>query len=138
MAFIAPPAAKAGGPQLVSLFYDGGYAVNAKTAKKDAAMKLIRHLATPEFGTRFSALLGNISPIKGAEITDPMLKGVAALNASNVPYIMAVNFRFNEPTGSTLVQQHVQKLMGGNATPADVGKAVTDGIATYFEPFKKK
>ena len=138
MEFVAPPAAKAGGPRLVSLFYDGGYAVNAKTAKKDAALKLVRHFGTAEFGTKFSKLLGNISPIKGVEIEDPMLKGVSALNAQSVPYIMAVYFRFNEPTGSTLLQQGVQKLMGGNATPAEVAKSVTEGISNYFEPFKKK
>jgi raffinose/stachyose/melibiose transport system substrate-binding protein len=138
MTFVAPPAPQAGDPQLVSLFYDGGYAVNAKSDKQDAALKLIRHMATPEFGTKFSALLGNISPIKGAEITDPLLKVVAGLNATAWPYIMAVHFRFNEPTGSTLLQQGVQKMMGGNATPAEVAKSVTDGIANYFEPFKKK
>lgn len=138
MTFVAPPAPKAGDPQLVSLFYDGGYAVNAKSEKKDAALKLVRFMATPQFGTKFSSLLGNISPIKGAEITDPLLKVVAGLNATSWPYIMAVHFRFNEPTGSTLLQQGVQKLMGGNATPAEVAKSVTDGIATYFEPFKKK
>lgn len=136
--FVAPPSATAGGARLVSLFYDGGYAVNAKSTKKDAALRLVRHMATPEFGTRFSTLLGNISPIKGAEITDPMLKTVAGLNAVSVPYVMAVHFRFNEPTGSTLLQQSVQKMMGGSIAPADVGKAITEGIATYFEPFKKK
>jgi raffinose/stachyose/melibiose transport system substrate-binding protein len=138
MAFHAPVAATAGGPRLVPLFFDGGYAVNAKSAKKDVAMKLIRYLGTPEFGTPFSKLLGNISPIKGVEPEDAMLKGVAALNASSIPNVMLVNFRYQEPTGSTLLQQGVQKLMGGAATPADVGKSITDGVATYFEPFKKK
>ena len=138
MAFHAPPAAAAGGARLVPLFFDGGYAVNAKSTKKDAATKLIRYLATPEFGTPFSKLLGNISPIKGVEPEDPMLKGVAALNASSIAYVMLVNFRYTEPTGSTLLQQGVQKMMGGSATPAEVGKSITDGIATYFEPFKKK
>lgn len=138
MAFVAPPAAAPGGPRVVSLFQDGGYAVNAKTAKKDAAMKLLRYLATPEFGTKFSSLLGNISPIKGVEIADPMLKTVAALNAVSAPYIMAVHFRYNPPTGSELLQANVQKMMAGELKPEDVGKAVTAGIATYFEPFKKK
>ena len=138
LAFHAPPAAAAGGPRLVPLFFDGGYAVNAKTTKKEVATKLVRYLSTPEFGTPFSKLLGNISPIKGVVPEDPMLKGVAELNASSIPYVMLVNFRYQEPTGSTLLQQGVQKLMGGSATPVEVGKSITDGIATYFEPFKKK
>ncbi len=138
LAFHAPVAAVVGGARLAPLFFDGGYAVNAKSAKKETAMKLIRYLGTPEFGTRFSKLLGNISPIKGVEPEDAMLKGVATLNASSIPYVMLVNFRYQEPTGSSLLQQNVQKLMGGNATPGEVGKTITDGIATYFEPFKKK
>ena len=136
--FHAPPAAAAGGKRLVSLFYDGGYAVNAKSAKKDAALKLIRFMSTKDYGDKFSALLGNISPIKGVEIKDPVLAKVAALNMEAAPYIMAVYFRFNDPTGSTLLQQGVQKMMGGNAKPAEVGASITQGIATYFEPFKKK
>jgi raffinose/stachyose/melibiose transport system substrate-binding protein len=137
MEFHAPPAAKAGGPRLVSLFYDGGYAVNAKSDKKDAALKLVRYMGTKEFGDKFSALLGNISPIKGVEISDPMLARVSELNASSVPYVMAVYFRFQDPTGSTLLQQGIQKMMNGQATPAQVASDVTKGIATYHEPFKK-
>ena len=70
-------------------------------------------------------------------ISDPMLVRVAELNSSSVPYIMAVHFRFQDPTGSTLLQGGVQKMMNGSATPAEVGAEVTKGIATYYEPFKK-
>ncbi len=80
MEFIAPPAPRAGAPRLVSLFYDGGYAVNAKSEKKAAALRVIRHLSSKEFGDRFTQLLGNISPIKGVTIADPMLAQVAQLN----------------------------------------------------------
>jgi raffinose/stachyose/melibiose transport system substrate-binding protein len=137
MDFIAPPAAKAGGPRMVSLFYDGGYAINAKTEKKAAALKLIRHLATPAFGNRLAALLGNVSPIKGVTIADPMLASVAKMNEVATDYVMAVNFRFDTPTGSTLLQAGVQKMMSGQATPAEVAAEVTKGIATYHEPFRK-
>ena len=114
-----------------------GYAINAKSEKKDAALKLVRWLGTYDFGDRFSELLGNISPIKGVTIDDPMLAKVSELNASSVPYIMVVYFRFQDPTGSTLLQQGVQKLMAGQASPAEVGAEVTKGVATYYEPFKK-
>jgi raffinose/stachyose/melibiose transport system substrate-binding protein len=137
MEFVAPPAAKAGGPRLVSLYFDGGYGINAKSEKKDAALKLVRHLGTKEFGDRFSQLLGNISPIKGVASSDPLLARVAELNESSAPYVMVTYFRFQDPTGSTLLQQNVQKMMNGQATPAQVGSEITRGIATYYEPFKK-
>ncbi len=138
MDFVAPPAPRAGEPGLVSLFYDGGYAVNAKTANEADALKLVRFMSTKPFGDRFSALLGNISPIRGVAIEDPLLAKVARLNERSVPYIMAVYFRFQDPTGSTLIQGAVQKLMGGTMTPAEVGAEVTKGIALYYPPFQKK
>ena len=137
MDFVAPPA-PAGQPQLVSLFYDGGYAINAKSDNRGDALKLIRFMSTKGFGDRFSALLGNISPIKGVQIDDPLLSKVAALNAQSVDYVMAVHFRYQDPTGSTLLQGAVQRMMGGQATPAQVGAEVTKGIATYFQPFQKR
>lgn len=138
MDFIAPPAPAAGQKRLVSLFYDGGYAINAKTANQADALKLVRFMATKPFGDRFSALLGNISPIKGVTVEDPLLAKVAALNGDSVPYIMAVYFRFQDPTGSTLLQSAMQKMMSGSMTPAEVGTELTKGIATYYAPFQKR
>lgn len=138
MEFIAPPAPAAGSPRLVSLFFDGGYAINARTANRDDAIKLIRFFSTPAFGNRFSNLLGNVSPIRGVQIEDPMLARVAQLNQTSAPYIMAVHFRYQEPTGSTLLQGAVQRLMAGSATPQQVGQEVTRGIATYFAPFQRR
>ena len=137
MEFIAPPAAVAGGPRPVSKFYDGGYAVNAKSAKQDEALKLLRYMGTPVYGTKFATLLGNISPIKGVEISDPMLAGVARMNATAMPYIMAVYFRYDTPTGSQLLQDGMQKLMAGSMTPPELGASLTQGIARYYAPFKK-
>lgn len=138
MEFVAPPAPAAGQPQLVSVFYDGGYAINAKTPNQADAVKLIRFMSTKAFGDKFSALLGNISPIRDVTFEDPLLSQVARLNQQSWPYIMAVHFRYQDPTGSTLLQGGVQRLMGGQATAAQVGEEVTKGIATYFVPFQNR
>lgn len=138
MEFIAPPAPAAGQPGLVSLFFDGGYAVNARTGNRDDALKLVRFMATPEFGNRLTALLGNISPIRGVQVQDPMLARVAQLNQNSWPYIMAVYFRYDSPTGSELLQGAVQRMMAGNATPQQVGTEVTQGIARYYQPFQRR
>lgn len=137
MSFIAPPAPTAGAPRLVSKFFDGGYAVNAKSANQADALKLVRWMGTTEFGNKFAALLGNISPIKGVVIADPMLAEVAKLNDNNAPYITAVYFRYDSPTGSELLQSGIQKMMAGSMTPAEVGASMTQGIARYFKPFQK-
>ena len=138
MDFIAPPAPSTGAPRYVTKFYDGGYAVNAKSPHQADAVKLVRYMATKAYGDRFAALLGNISPIKGVVIADPLLAHVAALNATSMPYIMAVYFRYDSPTGSELVQTGIQKMLGGTMTPQQVGDTVTAGIARYYAPFQKK
>jgi raffinose/stachyose/melibiose transport system substrate-binding protein len=137
MSFLAPPAPTAGAPRLVSKFYDGGYAVNAKSANQADALKLVRYMGTKPFGDKFAALLGNISPIKGVELKDPMLAEVARLNETSAPYLMAVHFRYETPTGSELLQSGIQKMMAGSMTPAEVGASLTQGIARYFKPFQK-
>jgi raffinose/stachyose/melibiose transport system substrate-binding protein len=138
MDFIAPPSPTAGAPHYVTKFFDGGYAVNAKSPHRADAIRLVRYMATKAYGDRFAALLGNISPIKGVVIADPLLAHVAALNDSSMPYIMAVYFRYESPTGSELIQNDIQKMMGGTITPHQVGVDVTQGIARYYAPFQKK
>ena len=136
--FIAPPAAKAGEPRYVSKFFDGGYAVNAKSANQADAIKLIRYMGTKAYGDKFSALLGNISPIDGVLLQDPLLSKVAKLNDVSLPYLMAVYFRYETPTGSELLQNGVQRMMAGNVTPQQLGADLSQGIARYYTPFQKK
>ena len=138
MDFVAPPAAEPGGARPVSLYYDGGYAVNAKGEHQEDALKLVRFMATKPFGDRFVKLLGNISPIPGVTIDDALLKKVAGLNAVSAPYIMLTYFRFESPTGSELLQNAVQRMMNGDETPAQVGDEITAGISKYYGPFQKK
>ncbi len=138
MGFIAPPAPTAGAARYVAKFFDGGYAVNAKSPNQADAIKLVRFTGTKEYGDRFAALLGNISPIKGVVLADPLLAEVAKLNEVSMPYIMAVYFRFDSPTGSELLSNGVQKMLGGSATPEQVGAEVTQGIARNYPPFQKK
>ena len=135
MDFVAPPAPE-GNAQLVSLFYDGGYAINASTDNLDDATTLLRWMTTPEYGSMMSDELANISPIAGAVIGNPLLARVAELNKNSVPYLMLVYFRYNEPTGSALIQSGVQRMMSGDATPQQVGDEITEGVATYFTPFQ--
>ena len=138
MDFVAPPAAQPGGPRPVTVYYDGGYAVNAKSPNREDALKLVRFMATKPFGDRFMQLLGNISPIPGVQIDDALLGRVAGLNATSAPYIMLTYFRFESPTGSELLQNAVQRMMSGNETPQQVGDEITAGISRYYPPFQKK
>lgn len=138
MDFMAPPAPNAQSPQLVSTFYDGGYAVVASSKHQKAALALVRFMGTKRFGDQLGAMLGDVSPIKGVKLADPMLAKVAAMGRESVPYIMAVSFRYENPTGSALLQNALQKMFAGSMTPQQVGATVTDGIAKYYKPFQGK
>lgn len=133
----AAPGKTAEDPKLVAVYYDGGYAMNAKGANKEAALKFLNYVASQEFGQAFANSLNNISTVPGVTFENPLLAEVSELNASSIPYLFLVHFRFGEPSGSVLEQQEVQKLLGGQTTPEAAGKAITDGLAAWYEPFKK-
>jgi raffinose/stachyose/melibiose transport system substrate-binding protein len=135
-ALMAGPAAEPGGQQIVSTFLDGGYAVNATSANQDAAVEFVNFLATQEFGQMLADNLSNISPIPGVAFNDPLLAQVGELNQNATPYIMLVGFRYENPTGSTLLQERLSGMFSGDMAPAQVAQEVTDGIAAYYEPFQ--
>lgn len=130
------PAPAAGAPRLVSTFFDGGYAINANTENEEEALAFLRYAATKPFGDALVSLLGNVSPVPGVAFDDPLLAKVAEFNQSAASYLMLVHFRYEEPSGSVLLQQGVQKMMAGQATPREIAAEVTQGIATYHAPFR--
>ena len=122
------PAAEAGGPRMVATWLDGGYAVNAASANKDAALEFVRFLATQEFGQLLTDKLANVAAVEGAVSADPMLAKITGFHAEATPYIMLVGYRFKKPTGSTLLQNGLQQMLAGAKSPAEVAKEVSDGI----------
>jgi len=134
---LAAPGLTAEDEKLVSLYFDGGYAVNAKSPNQEAALKFMNYVASAEFGNAFANSLNNISTVPGVTFEDPLLAEVAELNQNSIPYLMLTHFRYGEPTGSVILQGEVQKMLSDQATPEQVGQAVTTGLAAWYEPFQK-
>lgn len=134
--FAAPPE-RADQIPWVSSFADGNYGINARTPHMDAAIKFIRFTATTEFGQMFTDLLAQLSPVPGVVIKDPNLLAVQAMNRKATPYIMLVGFRWQAPTGSTLLQSALQAMMAGQMTPAQVGDEVTRGLSSWVDAFRR-
>ena len=135
MGIMAPPSQE-GEPALVSSFLDGGYAINADTDNPEAAIDFINFLASEEFGQMLTDKLANVSPIPGVEPSDPLLERVVELNQNSVPYLTLVGFRYENPTGSTLLQEGLQRMFAGDATAEEVAQGVQEGVARYYEPFQ--
>ena len=133
----AAPGLAAEDPKLVSVYYDGGFAVNKDSEHQEAALKFVNYLASLEFGQAFANELKNISPIPGVTFDSELLQKVSDLNKSSIPYIMFVNFRYAEPSGSPLLQTEIQKMSAGQQTPEGVGQVVTEGVSAWYEPFQK-
>ncbi len=136
MGVFAAPGEAAEDEKLVGLYFDGGYAVNAATPNKDAAITFVNYLASQEFGQAFANTLNNISTIPGVTFDNPLLAEVNELNQSSIPYLMLAHFRYGEPSGSVLIQGEMQKLFAGETTPEAIGEALTTGLAAWYEPFK--
>jgi len=132
----ATPPLRGGQVPWVSSFNDGNYGINARTPSLDAALKFIRFTATREFGQMFTDMLAQTSAVPGVVITDPILKHVQEMNRKATPYMMLVGFRWQAPTGSTLLQSALQGMMAGQMTPEQVGDEVTRGLSAWFEPFR--
>ncbi|WDR02914.1 hypothetical protein PSQ19_01415 [Devosia algicola] len=133
----AAPGMSADDAKLVGVFFDGGYAANANGEHKEAAVKFLNYVASKEFGQAFADSLNNISTVPGVTFSNPLLQEVSDLNKSAIPYIMLVHFRYDEPSGSVLLQGEVQKLMADQTTPEAIGTALTDGLAAWYKPFQK-
>ena len=132
----AAPGETAADEKLVGLYFDGGYAVNAAGANKEAAMTFVNYLASQEFGQAFADTLSNISTIPGVTFENPLLAEVNELNQSSIPYLMLAHFRFGEPSGSVLIQSEMQRLFAGETTPEAIGEALTTGLAAWYAPFQ--
>lgn len=137
LGMFAAPGKAAEDEKLVGLYFDGGYAANAAGANKEASIKFLNFLASKEFGQAFANTLNNISTVPGVTFDDPLLAEVNELNQHAIPYLMLAHFRYGEPSGSVLIQGEMQKLFGGQTTPEAIGKALTEGLAAWYEPFKK-
>lgn len=124
------PAAEAGGPRMVATWLDGGYGVNAASENKEAALKFIQFTATQPFAQMLTDKLANVPAVDGASISDPMLAKVSAMHEEATPYIMLVAFRFNTPTGSTLLQNGLQELFTGKKSAEEVAADISEGIKT--------
>lgn len=131
------PAAQKGDKRYVSTFADGSYGISSATKHLDAAVKFINFMASTEYGQYFTDKLLQLSPVPGVVPQAPFLNRVLELNQTATPYIMLVGFRYQQPTGSTLIQSALQGMLDNKITSKDVVEEVQKGIATYYTPFQK-
>ncbi|MDT4761631.1 extracellular solute-binding protein [Sphaerochaeta sp. PS] len=134
----AVPSEKATDPAYVSVYADMNFAMNAHSAKKDAAIKFLKFLSSKDFGKSMVTEMQMVSAVPGVDASaDPFISRVLELQKNATPYLFLVGFRYEQPTGSSLWQAAAQGVMAGTLTAKQAAKQVQDGIASYYKPFKK-
>lgn len=138
--FPAPPQ-EDDDPVYIGTWADGSFGVNKSTNHQDAALKLVKFLASPEFGQPFTNMLGQISPVPGVKPNPekvPVLSKFTNMLSEYepTPYIMLVGFRWEKPSGSVVLQNSLQGLMQGGMTSEEVAEKVQNQIATWYDPFQ--
>ncbi len=129
----APPDSLVG--PVVPGWMDGSYGVNALSDSPDAAKDLVEWMGTPEFAQLFTVKIKQLSAMPGAQPEDPLLAEFAELFAeSPASYLHLVNFRYGDPSGSTLLADGIQAMFLGEATPEQIAADIQEGISQWFTP----
>jgi raffinose/stachyose/melibiose transport system substrate-binding protein len=132
---VPPPPGAVSSKPLSAGWGDGSFAINSKSPNREAALKLLNWLASPEFGQLFVDEVKQFSVIKGLTYSDPLMKEMNELFLSGpTAYINLVDMRFGDPTGSTLIGEGIQSMFLRDMTPAGVADKLQTGVSTWFKP----
>ena len=114
-------------------FVDGGYALTKNSAQKEAATELLNWMATPEFGELFAKNVKQISAVNGVVPEDELLaKMIKEYNDNGAPYLPAVEFRLEQPWGTTLIGENVQRIWLGEESADEAAKTVWSGVSQWY------
>ncbi|MCA9883538.1 MAG: extracellular solute-binding protein [Anaerolineae bacterium] len=134
MFMVPPPPDSLTGP-LVPSWMDGSYGVNALTEHPEEAKALVEWMGSVEFGQMFTDKINQLSPVAGTEPTDPLLAEFATAMMENpAAYMLLVDFRYGDPTGTNILGPEIQRLFLGETTPEEIADALQTGIAQWFTP----
>ncbi|MGZ9583155.1 ABC transporter substrate-binding protein [Paenibacillus marinisediminis] len=133
--FFSGFAAKKGESPNIITWVDGSYAVAKNSKHQEEAMKFIEFIASPAFGSKFSAELSRVSPITGVEPVHPLLKRMNEISGKHAtPYLMLTNFSHGTPTSKVTLEDSLQGMYLGQLTPEQVADAVQASVDKWFKP----
>lgn len=139
--FLAPPV-KAGDPVRLYQYVDGGYAVNAASKVKEAALTVAAYTASDEFAQMYADLFAEIPGNKNVKFpeTKPMLaKAVKQRNEVGLKVLFRIRSPFDggAPDISTSLGANIQGMLSGKQTPEKAAEAVQKDLASWYPAFKK-
>ena len=116
-------------------YADGSFGINAASSKKEAATELLQWMTTKEFGQLVADEVGQFSALPGVSYSDPLMKEMNEQYTANpAPYLLLVDFRYGDPTGTAVLGPDIQAMFLGSKTPEQLGSDLQAGVSTWFMP----
>ena len=139
--FLAPPA-REGDPVRIYPYVDGGYAVNSRSAVKEAALRVAAYTATAEFAQMYADLFAEIPGNKNVTFPadQPMLaKAVQQMNEVGLKTLFRIRSPFDSgtPDISTSLGANIQGMFAGQLTPQQAAENVQSDLASWYPAFQK-
>ena len=119
---------------VVSAFCDGSYGLVDTSSKKDAALKVLNWMASPEFAQLFADSVGWPAARPEIKSNDPVLSKIIAMQQNSTPYLTLVGYRWQAPTASDIVQAEIIDMVTGKITPEKLAADIDAGVSTWFKP----
>lgn len=126
------------GKAIVSVYADANFSMPKSTKHPEAAAKFLNYLASKEFGEKLAKELKMVSSAPGIDVSsESYIQEVLDLQKSSTSYLFLVGFRYEQPTGSSLLQSTAQAMMVGDMSVEDMCAEIQKGIEGYYKPFQK-
>ncbi|MGW1060376.1 ABC transporter substrate-binding protein [Micromonospora rubida] len=134
--FNVPPAPGAAVDKtLVPGYVDGSFGVSAKSPKREAALDLVRWMASEEFGRAYSNELRQISAVPKVQPQDKLLaQALQAYQENPSPYVTYAYFSGGSPTAWDLASAAFSDYLLGRRDAADAAGHVQRGVDQWFRP----
>ena len=132
---VPPPPGSLVDHALTPGWVDASFGVNSKSPDKEEALELVRWMSSQEFGQMVSDELKQLNPVEGVEPSDPLLEEMSQLYTdAPTPYLLLVDFRYGEPSGTDLMASGLQSMLLGDSNPKAVSTNVQKGVSQWFKP----
>lgn len=132
---VPPPPGSVLTEPVVPGYADGSFGVNAASTQQEEAVELVSWMATEEFGQLFTDELKQISAVPGVVPEDELLAEMAqAYDTNPSPYLLLVDFRYGQPTGTDLAGAGIQSMLLDEADAETVASQIQKGVSQWWTP----
>ena len=138
--FPVPPAST-DVPARAYVYMDGSFALNSDSDVPEAAMKVLEYSATPDFGTIFAEVTGEMTAVANVDMPpeNELLVEAYELStsiASENIYWVGSPFQRGTPTPYDILQEGMQAMYLGDITPEELADRLQEGVSEWYEPLQ--